>query len=62
MLGGAIGKIANFLPFVHAVELERILLKGSFDGILPNLAWVLGYTVIISAFAVYTYMRKMKRG
>lgn len=62
MLGGAIGKIANFLPFVHAVELERILLKGSFDGILPHLAWVLGYTVIISALAVWAYMRQMKRG
>lgn len=61
LVGGAFQKIANALPFVHAVELERAVLAGDFTEILPHLAWVLGYAVALLALAVYMFLRQMKR-
>ena len=61
LVGGAFQKIANALPFVHAVELERAVLAGDFTEILPHLAWVLGYAVALWALAVYMFLRQMKR-
>lgn len=61
LVGGAFKKIAYALPFVHAVELERAALSGSFGDILPHLLWVLGYAVIILVLAILLFLRQMKR-
>ena len=61
LVGGVFEAIANLLPFVHAVELERAVLAGTLDGILPHLLWVLGYTIAVLALAVYLFLRQMKR-
>ena len=61
LVGGVFQKIADILPFVHAVELERAVLAGNFDMILPHLLWVLGYTAAVLAFAVLLFLRQMKR-
>ena len=61
LVGGVFQKIANILPFVHAVELERAVLAGNFDLILPHLLWVLGYTAAVLVFAVLLFLRQMKR-
>ena len=61
LIGGAFEKIAYALPFVHAVELERAALSGSFGDILPHLVWVLGYAVIILVLAILLFLRQMKR-
>ena len=61
LVGGTFQKIANCLPFVHAVELERAALSGNFDMILPHLLWVLGYSLITLAAAVLVFLRQMKR-
>ena len=61
LVGGAFQSIAYALPFVHAVELERAALSGNFDGILPHLLWVLGYTLVIMIAAVFVFLRQMKR-
>ena len=61
LVGGAFQKIANVLPFVHAVELERAVLAGEFTKILPHLLWVIGYAVALLALAVYMFLRQMKR-
>jgi ABC-2 type transport system permease protein len=60
LVGGAFKKAAYVLPFVHAVELERAVLKGNYASVLPHLAWVLGYTVIVIAAAVLLFLRQMK--
>ena len=60
LVGGAFKKAAYLLPFVHAVELERAVLKGNYASVLPHLAWVLGYTVIVIAAAVLLFLRQMK--
>ncbi|MBR6742422.1 MAG: ABC transporter permease, partial [Clostridia bacterium] len=61
LIGGAFGKIANALPFIHAVELERAALAGNFDGIIPHLLWVLTYTLVLGTLAVVMFLRQMKR-
>ncbi len=61
LLGGPVEKVANCLPFVHAVELGRAALAGSYAELLPHLLWVTGYAVAISAAAVFLFLRQMKR-
>ena len=61
LVGGAFKKIAYALPFVHAVEMERAVLSGSFSGVLPHLLWVIGYTAVTLAFAILLFLRQMKR-
>ena len=61
LVGGTFKKIAYALPFVHAVEMERSLLKGDFSGIFPHIWWVLGYAVLLMILAVLMFLRQMKR-
>ncbi len=60
LVGGVFKKIAYALPFVHAVELERAVLNGSFSDIFPHLWWVLGYTAVIIVIATVCFLRQMK--
>lgn len=60
LLGGTFGKLAKLLPFVHAVELERAMIKGDFADILPHLYPVLGYALLITIGAVFLFLRQMK--
>lgn len=61
LVGGAFETIADMLPFVHAVEMERALFTGDLvlaaDHILP----VLVYSVLITVAAVLCFLRQMKR-
>ena len=61
LVGGVFKKVAYALPFVHAVELERAVLSGSFSDILPHFWWVLGYSVAALAVAVLLFLRQMKK-
>ncbi len=61
LVGGAFKKIAYALPFVHAVDMERAVLRGDFAEAIPHLWWVLGYAVVTLALAVLLFLRQMKR-
>ncbi len=61
LVGGGFKKVAYALPFVHAVELERAIIDGSFGNIFPHLLWVLGYAIITLVIAVLLFLRQMKR-
>ena len=61
LVGGAFKKIAYALPFVHAVELERAVLSGSFEGFWEHFAWVGSYAVAAMAFAVVVFLKQMKK-
>ena len=61
LVGGVFQKIAYWLPFVHAVELERAVLAGEFGSIMPHLLWVLGYAAVLLVAAVLLFLRQMKR-
>lgn len=60
LVGGGFKKIAYALPFVHAVELERAILVGSFADALPHVWWVAGYSAIALALAVLLFLRQMR--
>lgn len=60
LVGGTFKKIAYALPFVHATELERAVLNGNFDAVMPHLIWVAGYTAAAMAAAVFFFLRQMK--
>lgn len=61
LVGGAFSRIANALPFVHAVELERAALSANGAEIFPHLYWVLGYAAAAAALAVLLFLRQMKK-
>ena len=61
LVGGVFKKIAYFLPFVHAVELERAVVAGNFDSILPHFLWVMGYAAVAIIFAIIFFLRQMKK-
>ena len=59
LVGGVFRKIANVLPFVHAVELERALLSGS--QIDPqDFVWVIAYVLVFLVLAVFAFLRQMQ--
>lgn len=61
LVGGAFKKIAYVLPFVHSVEMERAIIAGNYSDILPHLAWVLGYSIIIIVLAIWLFLRQTKK-
>ena len=61
LVGGAFKRIAQLLPFVHAVELERAVLAGNYSQIFPHLWWVLGYAAAATLAAVLLFLRQAKR-
>lgn len=61
LVGGVFRRIANVLPFVHAVELERAVLGGNMAGIFPHIYWVAGYAAVAASAAVLLFLRQMRR-
>lgn len=61
LLGGFFEKIANVLPFVHAVEMEKALIQGNFQLAATHALPVLLYSVTATVVAVLCFLRQMKR-
>ncbi len=61
LIGGAFRKTAYLLPFVHAVELERAMVKGSITEALPHIYPVLIYAIITTIGAVFLFLRQMRK-
>ena len=61
LVGDTFRKIANLLPFVHSVEMERALLAGDFQGAVSHLLPVLLYGAGTTVLAVYFFLRQMNR-
>ena len=61
LVGGVFRKIANMLPYVHAVELERAIINGDYSGFLPRMGVVAGYTIIMTIGAVWLFLQQMKK-
>lgn len=60
IIGGTFKKVADALPFVHAFEAARAAADGELEKILPHLAWVGAYALVVIALAVFAFQRKMK--
>lgn len=61
LVGGTFQRIAHLLPFVHAVELERAVLRGDFSQLGIHVLWVLGYAVVLLMLAVLLFLRQMRK-
>lgn len=61
LIGVFFMKVAKALPFWHAVELERALLRGDFPDAAGHVLPVLGYTAITLAGAIILFLRQMKK-
>lgn len=60
LMGKVFKKIADALPFIHAVELERAALAGDISAAVHELPIVLGYAVILSVVGIAVFTKKMK--
>lgn len=60
LMGKVFKKIADALPFIHAVELERAALAGDISAAVHELPIVLGYAVILSAVGIAVFTKMMK--
>ena len=61
LVGGTFEKIANVFPFVHAVEMERALFSGDFEAAVTHVLPIILYSVIITAIAVFCFLKQMNR-
>ena len=61
LVGGVFAKIANVLPFIHAVEVEREMINGEFLQALLHLCPVFGYAVVLGIGAILFFLRQMKK-
>ena len=61
LVGGVFEKIANALPFVHAVEMEKALFSGDFGLAATHILPIVLYSVAITAIAVFCFLRQMKK-
>ena len=61
LVGGFFEKIANSLPFVHAVEMEKALFSGDFGLAATHILPVLLYSLTITVIAVFCFLRQMKK-
>lgn len=62
LVGGVLKTIAQVLPFYHAVEIQRAILQGNYDGVFAEgHIWILlGYTVAICVISVILFTTKMR--
>ena len=61
LVGGVFEKIANALPFVHAVEMEKALFSGDFGLAGTHILPIVLYSVAITVIAVFCFLRQMKK-
>lgn len=61
LVGGFFEKIANALPFVHAVEMEKALFSGDLELAATHILPITLYSVAITALAVLCFLRQMKK-
>ena len=61
LVGGGFQKLANALPFVHAVEMERALCAGDFAVAFAHLPAILLYGAAVTAAAVLGFLTQMKK-
>lgn len=61
LVGGIFEKVANLLPFFHAVELEKALFNGNYDIITTHILPIIIYCVCITVIAIWAFLNQMKK-
>lgn len=62
LVGGVFAKIADVLPFIHAVEAARAAAAGNLAALPGHLAVVAAYAAALLALAVFAFLRTMRGG
>ena len=62
LVGGVFTKIADVLPFIHAVEAARAAAAGNLAALPGHLAVVAAYAAVLLALAVFAFLRTMRGG
>lgn len=60
LIGGAFERIASFLPFLHAVEMERALFSGDISLAVNHLLPIVIYALAATILAILCFLRQMK--
>ena len=61
LVGGFFEKLANVLPFVHAVEMEKALCGGNWELAAAHFLPVVLYSTLMTAAAVFCFLGQMKK-
>jgi ABC-2 type transport system permease protein len=61
LVGGVFERIANALPFFHAVEMEKALLNGNFEGAAIHVLPIFLYSIFMVVASVICFVAQMKR-
>ncbi|MBR3873725.1 MAG: ABC transporter permease [Clostridia bacterium] len=61
LVGGAFGKVADALPFVHAVQMEKALFHADWSAAAEHVLPIAVYAVLTTAAAVWLFLRQMKK-
>jgi ABC-2 type transport system permease protein len=61
LVGGFFEKLAYALPFVHAAEMEKALFSGNFELVSEHIPYIIIYSIITTAVAVFCFLRQMKK-
>ena len=61
LVGGTFQKIANLLPFYHAVEMEKAIFSSNWEVAAGHILPVLLYSFLVTAVAVVCFLRQMKK-
>lgn len=61
LVGGIFEKVANALPFMHAVEMEKALFNGEFEAAASHVLPVFLYGMAVTAVAVFGFLRQIKK-
>ena len=61
LVGGLFEKLANALPFVHAVELEKALFQGNFELVASHILPILFYSILITVVAIFCFLRQRNK-
>ncbi|BBB49358.1 ABC transporter permease [Pelolinea submarina] len=59
LVGDTFKKVANLLPFSHAVNAGRAALAGNLPAAYPELVWVSAYAIALLAIAILVFTHKM---
>lgn len=60
LVGGFFEKLANFLPFVHAVEISKALVNGDFEQIKVHIIPIIFYSALVTVIAVLCFLKRKK--
>ena len=60
LVGGTFKKIADCLPFIHAVELEKIIVSGNYTQSLSHIIIVLIYSVLMLILSILMFLKQSK--